>query len=252
MTKRFIDSDMWSDAFFEELGHKAKLLFIYLITCSHTSQAGIGQTTDKKIAAETDLLKNELPALFDELAEKVERQGAWYWIKNFTKHQTGNNSFLKAAVKYARKTPFCDAFMLQNTINESELFNNKQPNQYINKYNINQHSTGGAYTVATPCLQGVGTMPHENAHVLLVEMGILCPAPLEIEHMNKAINAGVTLEIVKQFKIRKPEIAGLKYDWQLNELMAQKKIADKNKNQAEIVSQSIDQQLEAKYGKGGI
>jgi hypothetical protein len=227
MPKRFIDSDMWSDAFFEELSHKAKLLFIYLVTCSHTSQAGIGQATDKKVSAETDLRSADLPGAFSEIADKVERQAAWYWIKNFTKHQTGNNSFLKAAVKYAKRTPFFNAFIQYNGINENELLNSKQGNQHSIKNNINQHSTGGGYTVATPCLHPVATVAHSAAHLFLSKLCIISPSPIEIENMIKAIDYGITEKMVEQFALRRPDITGLRHDWQLNELMAQKKIEAK-------------------------
>lgn len=125
MPKRFISSDLWNDAAIEELTSQARYLFIYLITSPHTSQAGIGQATDRKISNETGIEQESLAAIFAELKEMVLRQQEWFWVKNFLKHQGQNKNFCIAAIKYAEKTPFFNEF-------------NQNCAAIISKYNLGQ------------------------------------------------------------------------------------------------------------------
>lgn len=182
MPKRLISSDMWSDAFFEELSCKAKLLFIYLVTNAHTSQAGIGQVTDKKVAAETDIDRSEVPNLFAELAEQVERLQEWYWVRNFVRHQVGNRSFFKAAARYSERTPFNTAF--------KKYYEN-------NDFSVAQHST--AQEVSPPCRQALDTLstpcrhPVASATIhnsLLKALDKINISPEEIEIAGQLITLG--------------------------------------------------------------
>lgn len=125
MPKRFISSDLWNDAAIEDLTSQARYLFIYLITSPHTSQAGIGQATDRKISNETGIEKTTLATIFAELKEMVVRQQEWFWVKNFLKHQGQNKNFCIAAIKYAEKTPFFNEF-------------NQSCADIISKYNVRQ------------------------------------------------------------------------------------------------------------------
>ena len=136
MTKRMIDTDIWSDEWFEGLVPVSKLLFIYLVTSPYTSRAGIGQATDRKITNDIGLTRQQITDGFKNLSDKVIRDCAWFWIKNFYAHQAFNLVVKKSALTDAKKTPFFDAFIKYNEIVEDELTKTKQKNQYSNKDNI--------------------------------------------------------------------------------------------------------------------
>lgn len=153
MPKRMISSDMWSDKIFEGLGCKEKLLFIYLITSPYTSQAGIGQVTDKRIADDTDLDRKEIPDIMMNLAGLVERQKEWFWVKNFLSHQGQNPSFCLSAIKYAEKTPF---FEKVKVIAESMIENFELRSSKRTKYNITEQK------VVTPSIDSATTVGIKN------------------------------------------------------------------------------------------
>ncbi len=146
MPKRFISSDFWNDAIIETLSFKAKFLFLYLITSPHSSQAGIGQATNRKIANETDLPLDEIESLFEELKPVVERQNEWFWVKNFLKHQGQNKNFCISALKYAERTPFFNEFVAKC----SDL---------LNKYNIKQIRS--EQEVSKPYANGIDTVSEQ-------------------------------------------------------------------------------------------
>lgn len=154
MPKRMISSDMWSDKIFEGLGCKEKLLFIYLITSPYTSQAGIGQVTDKRIADDTDLDRKEIPDIMLNLAGLVERQKEWFWVKNFLAHQGQNPSFCISAIKYAEKTPF---FAKVKVIAETMLENFETRASKRTKYNITEQK------VVTPSIDSDTTVAIKKA-----------------------------------------------------------------------------------------
>ena len=155
MPKRMISSDMWSDKIFEELGHKEKLLFIYLITSPYTSQAGIGQITDKRIADDIGLQRKEIPEIMQNISMLVERQDEWFWVKNFLSHQGQNPSFCTSAIKYAEKTPF---FEKVKAIAESMIANFELRASKRTKYNITEQK------VVTPSIDSDTTVGIKNAN----------------------------------------------------------------------------------------
>ncbi len=161
MPKRMINSDIWSDKIFEGLGYKEKLLFIYLITSPYTSQAGIGQATDRRIAGDTGLDIKEIPDIMLNLDGLVERQQEWFWVKNFLVHQGQNPSFCMSAIKYAEKTPFSEKV---KEIAESMMANFElrasQRNQR-NKYNRSDQKVGSPWVDGDPT---VGSKNITNTH----------------------------------------------------------------------------------------
>lgn len=151
MPKRMISSDMWSDKIFEGLGCKEKLLFIYLITSPYTSQAGIGQVTDKRIADDTDLDRKAIPEIMANIAGLVERQKEWFWVKNFLSHQGQNPSFCLSAIKYAEKTPF---FEKVKVIAETMIANFELRSSKRTKYNITEQKVGAPSIDSGPTVGG--------------------------------------------------------------------------------------------------
>lgn len=87
---RTIKMSFWSDPFIESLDDKSKLLYIYMITCSHTSNLGILNVTARKIAYETGLSEEDVKAGMDLLREegKIITDGTAILMLNFINNQT--------------------------------------------------------------------------------------------------------------------------------------------------------------------
>lgn len=87
---RTIKMSFWSDPFIESLDYKSKLLYIYMITCSHTSNLGILDVTARKIAYETGLSEEDVKAGMDLLREegKIITDGTAILMLNFINNQT--------------------------------------------------------------------------------------------------------------------------------------------------------------------
>jgi len=102
MTERMIDSEIWGHPKFEPLSPNAKLLYLYSWTNERCKAAGIYHITYRKIANETKLRADRIPALLHSLVGmKVvyfeDRQ--ILWVKNFVKRQTKSPKFLIAVAK---------------------------------------------------------------------------------------------------------------------------------------------------------
>lgn len=101
MPERGFDTGFWGDKWVRRLPSPAKLLFSYLWTNDHCTQAGVYEITLDAIAFETGLREPELPQLLHGLSPKVE----WYpdqdiiWVRNFLRRQAKSPKFLVAAIK---------------------------------------------------------------------------------------------------------------------------------------------------------
>lgn len=104
---RMVDSGMWKDPWFEDLGTEAKLLFVYLFTNDRTTAAGVFEVTERTMAHETGIDRSRVSEALGELADKV----AWWpehrvvWVKNFYRRQKGNDNFRKSARKAVEGLP---------------------------------------------------------------------------------------------------------------------------------------------------
>ena len=101
MTERGFDTGFWNDPFIQKLPAMGKLLYAYLWTNPHCSQAGLYEITPDTIAFETKLTEADIPILLESLKPKV----VWYpeqdliWVKNFIKRQSKSPKFLAAVAK---------------------------------------------------------------------------------------------------------------------------------------------------------
>lgn len=211
MPKRFISSDLWSDALMEQLSYKAKYLFLYLITSPYTSQAGIGQATDKKISGDTDLNREELPKIFNELAPVVSRLGEWFWIRNFFKHQCCNGSFAKGALRYAKSTPFFEEFKKENEdrLNTNTKTEQNSSVQFSSVQEVSAPCRHSVETVLEPYRNSIDTISENQPEAanypspekaltihseLLRALDKIVVSPEEIAIGKKLIDAGCTCE----------------------------------------------------------
>ena len=98
MPRRSFDDSYWGDPFVQELNKDAKLLFAYLWTNKRCNSAGLYEITPKTIAFETGIELENLPALIEQLDEKVKwiKDKNIIWVRNFLKHQPKSPLFLKS------------------------------------------------------------------------------------------------------------------------------------------------------------
>ncbi len=94
---RIIDSKIWEDSWFFDLTAEQKLLFVYLITSSHTNQLGIFTANIKYIKIETGLenIEEILKTLYPKVLYLP--QFSFILIKNFIRYQNlGGAKFEKS------------------------------------------------------------------------------------------------------------------------------------------------------------
>ncbi len=109
---RAIYTKMWADdQWFPDLTTEAKLFWIYLLTNSRASVAGIYMLRSQVAAVESGLDLQTVERLFAEFqsAGKVQREGSVIWITKLREYQsTGSESVLKRIAKDLDSIPDCD------------------------------------------------------------------------------------------------------------------------------------------------
>lgn len=104
MTERTIDDGYWDDPFIVRLPKDGKLLYLWCMDNKRLNPSGIFEAAPERIADETGIDVNALPAVFELLSNKV----VWIpdkciiWTKNFTRRQCKNPKFLLGAVPFLR------------------------------------------------------------------------------------------------------------------------------------------------------
>ncbi len=86
MKERRIKTKIWRDNWFANLNHKAKLLFIYLVTNEYMGLSGIVEIPERTIMFDTGLTPAEISQAKTELAEKVVFVDDWVFVMNLLKH----------------------------------------------------------------------------------------------------------------------------------------------------------------------
>jgi len=105
MTYRKVDTCIWKDPWFENLGNDAKLAFFYFWTNDYCNPAGIYEISNKRIAFD---LGYGIDSVRDELKKKLE----WFsdrstvWVKNFFRHQCQNSKFAIGAINSINQDQF--------------------------------------------------------------------------------------------------------------------------------------------------
>ncbi|NQZ67920.1 MAG: hypothetical protein HRT89_07610, partial [Lentisphaeria bacterium] len=108
MPKRYIESSIWADSWFENLDSSDKLLFFYLLTNDRTNMLGIYEVSMKKISFDTGLTTKAICKGFEGFAKASK---AFYTdenyvvLKNFLKHQRFNANMKKSALAIYKDLP---------------------------------------------------------------------------------------------------------------------------------------------------
>lgn len=129
MTYRKISTSMWCDPWFERLSPKARLLFIYLVTNTHTDAAGMVELSDKRVGLESGLDETDIREIAKEIGEKVVSAHGFFWIKNFYRHQKCNPKFEISAFAAAKKTPFYHDWVKFNNLFDNPKYNRAEQNR---------------------------------------------------------------------------------------------------------------------------
>ena len=156
MPQRSFDTETWdSDAWFQDLGYKQKLLFLYLWTNDHCKQAGLYHITLTTIIFQTKLPADEVPELLANLKEKVTwyREADLIWVKNFIKRQAYSPLFIKAAAKCLTQIN-CNGAVKELLKYNLDKYNISIPyREYMDKVSIrygNTMNTPSGNTVSSP------------------------------------------------------------------------------------------------------
>jgi len=104
---RSVNTKFWVDPWSESLTPKDKLLFLYLLTNTHTNMLGVYEVSIKKISFETGLTSLEVSKALEgfERVQKVFYRQNHIILINFIKHQRLNTNMTKSALKEFENLP---------------------------------------------------------------------------------------------------------------------------------------------------
>lgn len=104
---RMVDTKIWEDNYVLELDPSEKLLFVYLLTNSRTSIAGIYEINLRKVSMETGFDKEMIMKILERFArdDKAYFVEGFIVLRNFIKYQRLNPSILKGIALELEKLP---------------------------------------------------------------------------------------------------------------------------------------------------
>lgn len=97
--KRSISTSVWSDSWFETLNRDEKLLWLYLLSNSHTNMLGIYELSVRRISFETgltDVVISKALKAFERVCKCFHKHDHII-LPNWMKHQSMNPNMLKSA-----------------------------------------------------------------------------------------------------------------------------------------------------------
>lgn len=105
--RRMIDTKFWSDNWVRELNPLDRYLFLYLLTNQHTNISGIYELPLDVMAFESGISERDLKGvMLKTLQPKVHYIKGWVYLKNFSKHQSDNESVRKGVQNAISTIPF--------------------------------------------------------------------------------------------------------------------------------------------------
>lgn len=108
MTRRSVDTGLWSDERFTELSPDAMLIFFRLMTGDDTGSHGATRVAAKRLAVDTNLTTKRAAAALDELvaSDLVRRyDGGWLWMPAWIRYQVSGPDFIKHVRRHSRECP---------------------------------------------------------------------------------------------------------------------------------------------------
>lgn len=138
-----VNTSFWSDQFIQDQDVETKLIFLYLLTNSHTDICGIYQITVKTICFDTGLPENKVLKAIDRLskANKISFQDGWIFIRNFVKHQQSNPKVNQGIERSLKCVPQAILDRLYIDYDRQSHFNpNPNPNPNLNFKSSNEEA----------------------------------------------------------------------------------------------------------------
>lgn len=104
---RIINTKFWTDSYIQTLDEISKLVFLYLLTNTHTEICGVYEISMKTIEFETGIAFDRLSIAFDRLSKdgKIFYYKGFVLIKNFAKHQQSNPKVALGVQRSLRELP---------------------------------------------------------------------------------------------------------------------------------------------------
>jgi len=102
---RMINTKYWNDGFIINLNPTQKLLFIYFLTNQYTNLCGVYECNTKIIAFETGINEKLIEKIFKEFEGKIHYIKGWVYVRNFEKHQSGNDKMKIGADRERKEIP---------------------------------------------------------------------------------------------------------------------------------------------------
>lgn len=96
---RMVNTRFWSDNFIAALSPLDRYMFLYFLTNEHTNIAGIYELPLKTVSAESGLKIPAIVKALEHLSQKIVYLEGWVCVKNFQRHQTGDNVKVKKGIE---------------------------------------------------------------------------------------------------------------------------------------------------------
>lgn len=118
--QRYVNTRFWNDTYVSELDPIEKLLFMYLLTNSHTNIAGIYELPLKVMSVETGIEISMLKKIIPRLKKKITFKNNYVVMRNFLKHQNLTSKNTLVGVINVLKT--LDKTFLEQMVDEDKYW----------------------------------------------------------------------------------------------------------------------------------
>ena len=125
---RSVNTGFWDDDYILELNITEKALFLYFLTNSQTTLAGVYKIALKKIAFDTGLEIKDIENILSKFQKdkKINYTKGYIIIKNFLKHQSLNQSMIVNIKKTIEQLPEEIRDEYQKFVNPHKIINDRQ------------------------------------------------------------------------------------------------------------------------------
>ena len=141
---RSVNTGFWDDDYILELNITEKALFLYFLTNSQTTLAGVYKIALKKIAFDTGLEIKDIENILSKFQKdkKINYTKGYIIIKNFLKHQSLNQSMIVNIKKTIEQLPEEIRDEYQKFVNPHKIINDRQTGDRLRQTGDRLRQTG--------------------------------------------------------------------------------------------------------------